>query len=341
MKKIKTKDWILITILIASLIGCIVQFQRRYLFFYFFLPFIFSVFFLVESRICKGKMMILKKLGLFLVMMFLIYCSGVFFITSIPVIGGRNQGSEMYLKKLDSMEQISIPSMNGDLDGWLYKQSEEKAPLIIFFNGAGECSAGTVKMFYENGILSEYFPDYNFLCTDYPSYGFSDGYVSEASMKEFALDTYDAAIDWSFVDPSSVTVMGYSIGTGPATFLAAKRDLKSLVLLAPYEDFWNNTLRNMKRTENTWNGKKVGTKVERVFYRLFWGYNVDPYDYAKSIDEQVLMISSMDDTTITHEASMKVADRLKNCTVITLTGIKHEDLLCNTSYEAINQFMYQ
>jgi hypothetical protein len=45
--------------------------------------------------------------------------------------------------------------MNGKTDGWLYKQSDEKAPLIIFFDGAGECSAEIVRRFHEEGILSE------------------------------------------------------------------------------------------------------------------------------------------------------------------------------------------
>lgn len=79
--------------------------------------------------------------------------------------------------------------------------------------------------------------------------------------------------------------------------------------------------------------------VKRLVNRLLWGYNVDPYDYAPAIEEPVLIIASMEDTTIIHEASAKVADRLKNCEMITLTGIKHEELLCDTSYERISEFM--
>ncbi|NLK86135.1 MAG: hypothetical protein GX279_01410 [Clostridiaceae bacterium] len=55
----------------------------------------------------------------------------------------------------------------------------------------------------------------------------------------------------------------------------------------------------------------------------------------------MLIISSMDDTTIVHEASMRVADRIDNCDVATLTEIKHEDMLCDTSYEIINKFLHR
>jgi len=341
MKKIKVSDWILIVISVVLLIGCIIEFPRKSLFLYYFIPLVFSIFFLIEKKIYKGKKVILKLVGVFLVTISVIYSSFVFFTLSIPIQGGRDPGSENYLLNMDCFEQVSIPSMNGKIDGWLYKQTNEKAPLILFFNGAGECSAETVRKFYEEGILSEYFPNYNFLCTDYPSYGFSDGYVSEASMKEFAINTYDAAIEWDIVDNSDITVMGYSIGTGPASYLAAHRDLTSLIMLAPYDEFWDQFVRNVKMDEKRRYVKKVTSNVQWLFYRLLWSYSVDPYDYAKSVEEPVLIISSLEDITIPHDASMRVAFRLRDCEVVTLSGIKHEKLLCNTSYKAMHKFMYQ
>jgi pimeloyl-ACP methyl ester carboxylesterase len=231
--------------------------------------------------------------------------------------------------------------MNGNINGWLYKQTNEKAPLIIFFNGAGECSAETVRKFYEEGILSEYFPDYSFLCTDYPNYGLSEGYASEASMKELAINTYDTAIEWDFVDNSNVTAIGYSIGTGPASYLAARRELSSLIMLAPYDEYWNQFVRNVKSNEKRRTAKKVTSKVQWLLFRLLASYHVDPYDYAKSVDEPVLIISSIADITIPPEASMRVASRLKDCEVITLSDIKHEHLLSNTTYEAMHKFLDQ
>lgn len=319
--------------MVISLIGCIVQFQKRYLFMYFYLPFFLSLFFFVEDKIAKGKMVLVKRFGLILALMLILYIGTFFYLSSSPIRKNRSQGSELYLMNLDCMEQISISSMNGNLDGWLYKQSDKKVPLIIFFNGAGECSAETVRTFYEDGILSKYFPDYNFLSTDYPGYGLSDGNTSEASMKKMALDTYDTAIKWDFVDSSNITVIGYSIGTGPTSYLAAKRDLASVVMLAPYEKHWNNYVRNYERFN------KPMSKTLKISARMFWGYNLDPYDYASSIDEKTLIITSMDDTTIIHEASMEVADRISNCSVITLEGVKHEHLLSDVSYEAIYEFL--
>ncbi len=338
MSGLKAKDWVLLAIIAASLVGCIVQFRQRTLFLYFFLPLVLAIFFLVEGRMVKGKLIIVKRLLLFLGAMFVLFCSLVFVITSTPIKGGRDQGSEIVLTELPVMQQVAIPSMNGDMDGWLYKQSDKPAPLLIFFNGAGECAAKTVRVVYENQVLSEYFPDYNFLCVDYPGYGISRGTVSEAAMKRLALDTYDTAIQWDFVEQSGITAVGYSIGTGPASYLAARRELSSLILLAPYEKYYNNTMRNADRDLSSRNKKPMPT-VERVFYRLVWGYNVDPYRYAPSIDEPVLILSSLADTTITHQASMEVADRLKNGKVVTLQDVLHEHLLSEPFYQAMNEFL--
>lgn len=345
VKKLKTTDWILIVLSAASLIGCIVEYQRRYRFLYFCLPLIFTIFFLLSRRTDMGRKKLLKTVALFMATMFAIFCSIVFALSSTPIGEVRNKGSENFLlgQVQEHFEQLSIPSMSGYTRGWLYKQSEKKAPLVIFFNGAGECSAKTVQKFWEEGILSEYFPGCHFMCTDYPSYGVSDGYVSEASMKEMALDTYDTAIQWDFIDKSNITVIGYSIGTGPAAYLAAHRELSHLVMLAPYDEHWENWLRNNEaaaQRKGIKNEGKFKSSVERLFLRLLWGYNVDPIDYAGSIEEPVLIIASMVDTAITHEASMRVAEKLKNCEILTLTDIKHENLLCDTSYEAIHEFIY-
>jgi dipeptidyl aminopeptidase/acylaminoacyl peptidase len=111
-------------------------------------------------------------------------------------------------------------------------------------------------------------------------------------------------------------------------------------MLSPYEEYWDQNVRNMKAHDKR-TSKKDRPKVEWLFFRLLWGYNVDPIDYAKFIKEPVLIISSKDDTTIPYEVSMSVADRLKACEVVTLTGVKHEHMLSDTSYGAIHEFLYK
>ena len=339
MKKLQVIDWVLIVLSVLFFVGCVFEFQRRNLLLYFCIPLFLCLFLLTERRI-GGKYQILKKIPLLLVTLFLIYSSIVFNLTSSPLFGVRDKGSENYLIGKDYFQQVSIPTMSGLMHGWLYRKFDEKAPLIIFFNGAGECAAETVAKFYKEEILSNYFPEYNFLCTDYPGYGLSEGKATEATMKKMALDTFDTAIQWDFVDPSNVTAIGYSIGTGTASYLAAQRDLDSCVLLAPYEKYWDNYLRNLDfYAKRSVEKVKRTSGLQKTFFKLIWGYNVNPYDYAPSIEEPVLIIASTADTTIIHEASVKVADRISSCELVTLTEIKHEYLLCDETYKVIRKFL--
>ena len=78
---------------------------------------------------------------------------------------------------------------------------------------------------------------------DYPGYGLNDGLPSATGMYEEALAAFDYAV--ARPDVSQVIVGGYSIGTGPAVYLAANREAAGLFLMAPFAngyDLYNNVL---------------------------------------------------------------------------------------------------
>ena len=71
-----------------------------------------------------------------------------------------NQDKEAYNKNLknENYEEIKITKDDDILNGWLLKNIEGKAPLIIYFGGNGECSA---KRFDNNYVSKkwDYFKD--------------------------------------------------------------------------------------------------------------------------------------------------------------------------------------
>lgn len=194
--------------------------------------------------------------------------------------------------------------------------------MLIFFCGAGECSADSMNIFYDEGNLIDHLPDYAFLCFDYPGYGNSDGIVCESAVKSMALSIYDEAVTWDGIDETGITAAGYSIGTGPAAYLAKKRDIAALILVAPYDKYY-----------------LIGDADRSGWYQLICGYNVNPYNYAKSIDEPVLVLTSDTDNTCTYKSAKRVADRLNNCDIIMLSGVRHQDMLCDESFRAIREFL--
>ena len=69
---------------------------------------------------------------------------------------------------------------------------------------------------------------------DYPGYGISSGKPSERSVLESA----DTVFDWMIgrgISESDIVVWGRSIGSGPATYLAANRHVGALILESAYK----------------------------------------------------------------------------------------------------------
>lgn len=322
---LKWVDGLFIILGLAALIGAVFSYTGRQNFINYCLAIIVCSFVLLYRIIDKGKYKVIKYILLFFGTMAAIFWSFYFSSFSYPVGSFRktNVTGERLLQETEGFEKISISFRDGKLSGWLYRQSEEQeAPLFIFFCGAGECSADSMSSFYEEGNLMSYLPDYNFLCMDYPGYGDSDGRVYEAAMKSMALNVYDKAITLKGIDETRITVAGYSIGSGPASYLAMKQEVASLILIAPYDRIYH--IEDADRTD---------------LYQLVFGYRVNPYDYAKKIDERVLLLTSDADRTCEYKGAKRVADRLENCQLINLSGVKHENMLCDEAYKAISAFL--
>ena len=71
-------------------------------------------------------------------------------------------------------------------------------------------------------------------CVDYPGYGLSDGSPDEDGCYRNVHCLYDWLIEKRGFKPEDIIVDGFSIGSGPATELAATKPVGRLVLEAPF-----------------------------------------------------------------------------------------------------------
>ena len=69
---------------------------------------------------------------------------------------------------------------------------------------------------------------------DYPGYGLSDGDCDEQGCYRNVHRLYDWLVETHGFNPEDIIVDGFSIGTGPATELAATKRVGGLVLEAPF-----------------------------------------------------------------------------------------------------------
>ena len=143
-------------------------------------------------------------------------------------------------------------------------------------------------------------------CVDYPGYGLSDGTPDEEGCYRNVHRLYDWLVEKRGFKPEDVIVDGFSIGTGPATELAATKPVGGLVLEAPFLS-----------------APRVVTRIRLL--------PIDPFPNLKMIKDvkcPVLVIHGTDDSVIPHghgKELFELANEPKR--FIPVEGANHNDLV--------------
>lgn len=126
---------------------------------------------------------------------------------------------------LTNAQSVLIPTGEGvSLAGWFQPPATGR-PVVLFFKGnTGSFSAEHER--YEAFVAD----GYGFLAFDYRGFPATPGTLSEDRILEDAL----AAFDWLAPKDFPVVLWGRSLGTGPATYVASRRDADALLLETPF-----------------------------------------------------------------------------------------------------------
>eukprot|EP00475_Leptophrys_vorax_P030844 TRINITY_DN46534_c0_g1_i1.p2 TRINITY_DN46534_c0_g1~~TRINITY_DN46534_c0_g1_i1.p2 ORF type:complete len:542 (+),score=115.80 TRINITY_DN46534_c0_g1_i1:100-1626(+) len=167
--------------------------------------------------------------------------------------------------------------------------------LILFYHGNGEDIGGSyrwlsvlVQILYQQGILV------SVLMVEYPGYGLCFGKPSEAGVLQNAESAYyfvRAELEWPV---ENLWLWGVSIGTGPATFLAARYEAGGLILMAAYESI-RDVVKHLL-------GKAASYLISNRF------------ENNKEIEKVVcptLLIHGTDDKLIPHQQSQRLHELCK------------------------------
>ena len=194
------------------------------------------------------------------------------------------------LHQIDDFKEIKININNRLIDGWFYHNSKDDSkkpkPLVIYYGGNMQNSSKTCLNYYNNSIF-EFFDNYNFLMVDYPEFGLSDGRLTQKTMFENAISVYDYASNLDYVDANNIVIMGYSIGSGIANYVASSRNVSGLIILAPYDEL-----------------RSLYNEHLNIFYgpiRKIIRYDFKSYEYAKNIKVAPLVFTSYDDEVISYK----------------------------------------
>ncbi len=137
------------------------------------------------------------------------------------------QGAVLYhpspLRVEPDARALRIAGHTGELQGWVIHPGKSLG--VVYFGGNGEAVERDVDFF------GRMLPDATVYLVPYRGYGPNAGTPSESAIEADAL----AVFDFVHAHQAHVALIGRSLGSGVATFVAARRPAERLVLVTPYD----------------------------------------------------------------------------------------------------------
>jgi len=206
------------------------------------------------------------------------------------------------------VERDTIVFTNQDINlhGWVLNQGQRKA--IIYFGGNAEEISSNINVF-ETALQ-----EYSVYLVDYRGYGKSGGSPTEEGLFSDALFIYDQIKS----NYASISVIGRSLGTGVAVYLATNRDVEKVVLLTPYDSI---------------------AEVAHSHYPMFPTRHLvrdkfESINLAEDITVPVLVITAEFDSVVPNIHTDKLLEKLIN-TDVTFQMVKH---VTHGNIEKSNQY---
>ncbi|ABV36881.1 conserved hypothetical protein [Shewanella sediminis HAW-EB3] len=127
------------------------------------------------------------------------------------------------------MEATKVSFENGGerLSGWVVNEGRAKA--LLYYGGNAENIEYNITFFKDN------LPDYTIYLIAYRGYGDSTGEPTEAHLYSDALHIFDQVT----AEHSQLSLLGRSLGSGVATYVATHREVDKLVLVTPFDSTAN------------------------------------------------------------------------------------------------------
>lgn len=206
-------------------------------------------------------------------------------------------------KENNTKETIKLSEVDVDL----FTLNPGKETAVLYFGGNAEYVGSTALSFNTNKDSTAYFVSYR-------GYGDSTGVPSEAGLYQDAIEIYDILSK----KHADITVIGRSLGSGVATYVASKRDVKKLILVTPYDSI-----------------ASVASDLFPVYpIRFMLKDSYDSEGRAKGIKSQALILIAENDEVITPKHSVKLSESFNSgqVTIKTIKNSGHNSISAQSEY---------
>ncbi len=169
-------------------------------------------------------------LSLFVVI-YLIYVGYIYLNQAEMVFNATKLSADYKFDFKENFEELNIPSFDSKkINGLLFKTPNPKG-LVFYLHG----NAGMLDTWGNN---SRIFTDlgYDFFILDYRGFGKSEGEIESENQVNKDIQIVYNELSKRY-NSQEIIIIGYSIGTGLATYLASNQNCKALILQAPFYNF--------------------------------------------------------------------------------------------------------
>ncbi len=189
-----------------------------------------------------------------------------------------------------------VKSTQGGLSENIYKNNghaikvavlnEEKKRAIIYFGGNAE------NVEYNSEHFLTLFPEYTVYLVKYRGYGGSSGTPTEESIYSDSILIYDSISQAH----DEVSIIGRSLGSAVATYVASRREINKLVLITPFD-----SIQNVAQSQLPIYPMGILLKDKH-----------DSYGRAKDIKAETLIIAAEKDRVIKMSHTKRLIDGFTN-----------------------------
>ena len=265
----------------------------------------------MKSRLIK----ILKRLALVLAALYVLACVLLYFFQEKMLFHPKAISKDVVYSYSKPFEEAFYEVETGvKLNTLLFLSDSTKMEarkLIFFIHGNG----GNLKTL---GAAAEKYTDRGYDCFlyDYRGYGKSDGSIdSEKQLFSDAQILYDQLK--KRYPEKDIVIVGYSLGSGIAAWLASKNQPAQLILEAPYF-----SMIDMMR------------KKYPIFPTFLLRYPLESYRHLAKTNAPIHIFHGDKDAAIPYVSSLQLKQKLPRIHLTTLKGVDHNTIFDNKLYQS-------
>lgn len=208
-------------------------------------------------------------------------------------------------------EKCSVLSVTADdgvtLEGAIYEPLNATATLLMFV-GRSHDAVGIINK------LSTTYPQLRVVAFNYRSYGKSKGSPNEKNVFSDALKITEL-VEKNY---GEVYLLGYSLGSSVASYVASIRDVKALFLVGAFD-----SIASLAKAKFVDRGKVPYVNLSNVFrYKFRTG------EYVSDVNSKTYLFVSKSDETTYIQNARELKEKINNlCAYMELDDLNHKEIL--------------